>query len=70
MPKRHKSMSEFAHSTLSLTEFLEEDPDLDIVEQIFIENHIYVVRSAYGAWKRRHPSERSLTGDSSKKRIS
>lgn len=56
MPKRHKSMSEFAHSTLSLTEFLEEDPELDIVEQIFIENHIYVVRSAYGAWKRRHPS--------------
>jgi hypothetical protein len=54
MPKQSKTLSEFAQSILALTEFLEEDPDMDMVEQIFIENHIHVVRLAYGAWKRRH----------------
>ncbi len=53
------TLSEFGKCTLALAERLEEDPPLDMVEQIFIENHIYVLQMAYGAWKRRESNKRS-----------
>lgn len=59
MSKLDHALSEFGKCTLALAEWLEEDPPLDMVEQIFIENHIHVLRLAYGAWKRRESTKRS-----------
>ena len=56
MKRPYPHLSEFAKHALALTKFLEENPPLDIVEQIFIENHLHVLRMGYSAWKRRMTS--------------
>ena len=53
MSKLDDTLLEFGKCTLALTEMLEENPPLDMVEQLFIENHLHVLQLAYGAWKRR-----------------
>ena len=59
MTKPNPTLSEFGKCTLALTELLGADPPLDIIEQIFLENHIHVLQLAYGAWKRRNNPERT-----------
>lgn len=54
MAKPNPTLAEFGKCTLALTELLGEDVPLDIIEQVFLENHIHVIRLAYGAWKRRN----------------
>ena len=55
MPERlDRTLSDFGKSTLSLAEMLERDPQLGLIEQVFIENHIHILQSAYNTWKRRN----------------
>lgn len=42
----------FCKYSLDLTEFLRDNPPLDMVDQVVIENHLYAVQLAYAAWKR------------------
>jgi hypothetical protein len=37
---------------------LERDPQLGLIEQVFIENHIHILQSAYNTWKRRNASSK------------
>ena len=48
-----RNLSDFAKSTMALAQRLEEDPHLGVIEQVFIENHIHIIQSAYSSWKRR-----------------
>lgn len=57
MSKPETVFTDFGKASLSLAEFLEHDPKLDMVEQIFIENHMHVIGLAFGAWKRRNLSK-------------
>jgi len=41
-------------SMLSIIEMLEQDPDLDVMDQLFLENHMYVLNAAYHGWKQRN----------------
>jgi len=44
---------------MALVERLEGDPQFGLIEQVFIENHIHIIQSAYSSWKRRHLSKAS-----------
>lgn len=46
------TLSEFGKCTLALAEWLEKHPSLDINEQLFIENHILILKLAHAAWIR------------------
>jgi len=35
------------------------DSQFGLIEQVFIENHIHIIQSAYSAWKRRNLSKAS-----------
>jgi hypothetical protein len=49
-----KVLSEFGKSAMAMAERLENDSQFGLIEQVFIENHIHIIQSAYGSWKRRH----------------
>ena len=49
-----QNLSEFAKATMALAQRLEENPELGLFEQVFIENHIHIIQSVYSSWKRRH----------------
>ena len=49
-----RSLSDFGKSTIALAKWLEQDPALGVIEQVFIENHFHIIQSAYSSWKRRH----------------
>jgi len=51
---QHKIMFEFGELIQEMTKWLEHDPKLDLVDQLFIENHLQVARMAYAGWKSRH----------------
>jgi len=48
-----KIMSELGKLTQDMTKWLEHDPKLDMVDQLFIENHLQMVQMAYARWKSR-----------------
>jgi hypothetical protein len=48
-----KILSEFGKSAMAMAERLEEDSPFGLIEQVFIENHIHIIQSAYSSWKRR-----------------
>ncbi|HEX5550907.1 MAG TPA: hypothetical protein VFX36_08740 [Nitrospira sp.] len=53
-------LSEFGKSAMALVERLEGDESqFGLIEQVFIENHIHIIQSAYSSWKRRHLSKAS-----------
>jgi hypothetical protein len=53
-------LSEFGKSAMALVERLEGDESqFGLIEQVFIENHIHIIQSAYSSWKRRHLSKTS-----------
>jgi hypothetical protein len=53
-------LSEFGKSAMALVESLEGDESqFGLIEQVFIENHIHIIQSAYSSWKRRHLSKAS-----------
>ena len=47
-------LSDFGKSVMALAERLEENPPFGLIEQVFIENHMHIIQSAYSTWKRRH----------------
>ena len=53
-------LSEFGKSAMALVQRLEEnDSQFGLIEQVFIENHIHIIQSAYSTWKRRNLSKAS-----------
>jgi hypothetical protein len=53
-------LSEFGKSAMALVQRLEgNDSQFGLIEQVFIENHIHIIQSAYSAWKRRNLSKAS-----------
>ena len=54
-----RNLSDFGKYTMALAQRLEEDPHLGVIEQVFIENHIHIIQSAYGSWKRRRHTKAS-----------
>ena len=63
MPMSHAAdriLSEFGKSAMALVESFEgDDSQFGLIEQVFIENHIHIIQSAYSSWKRRHLSKAS-----------
>ena len=51
--KADRTLSEFAKSSMALADMLESDIPIGLIEQIFIENHIHILQSAYSSWQRR-----------------
>ena len=56
--KPDKALSEFGRSIIALAETLETDPNFGVIEQIFIENHMHILQSAYGTWQRRNKADK------------
>ena len=54
MAKPDEVLSAFGQSTRALIELLHENERLEIVEQMFIESHLSLLRSAFDAWKVRN----------------
>ena len=55
-----RTLSEFGKSAMALVESFEgDDSQFGLIEQVFIENHIHIIQSAYSSWKRRHLSKAS-----------
>jgi hypothetical protein len=54
MTKTNDILSAFGQSTRALIELLHEDTPLDMVEQMFIESHLSLIRSAFDGWKGRN----------------
>ena len=63
--KPDQTLSEFGKCAMSLAELLEHDPQLGLIEQIFIENHIHVLHLAYSTWKRRNTAGKDQPTDAS-----
>lgn len=55
--KADGTLSEFGKNSMALAELLERNMQIGLLEQIFIENHIHILQSAYGSWKRRRRLE-------------
>jgi len=49
-----KVLSDFGKSAMAMAERLDEDSHFGLIEQVFIENHLHIIQSAYNLWKRRH----------------
>ena len=47
-------LSEFGKCALALTALLEDNPNLNQIEQMFIENHITMIQFTYKRWKRKN----------------
>ena len=43
----------FGQSAIALVDLLAENPPLETMEQMIIENHLHILQLAYSAWKRR-----------------
>lgn len=64
MPERmNRTLSDFGKSAMALAEMLEGDPRFGLIEQVFIENHIHILQSAYNTWKRRDTSKKNHSPD-------
>ena len=46
----------FGQCASKLIEVLYQDQRLNTTEQMFIENHLALIRTAFEGWKRRNPS--------------
>jgi hypothetical protein len=58
MPKSDDILTAFGESTRLLIERLHENPRLNMVEQMFIESHLSLIRSAFEGWKRRNTTSK------------
>jgi hypothetical protein len=56
MANSNDILGAFGQCTCALIELLHANPRLKIVEQMFIESHLALIRTAYDGWKRRNPS--------------
>ncbi len=53
MAKSDDILGTFGQCTRALIDLLHENPRLEMVEQMFIESHLALIRTAYDGWKRR-----------------
>jgi hypothetical protein len=58
MPKSSEMLTAFGECTRALIELLHENPPLNRVEQMFIESHLSLIRSAFDGWKRRNTASK------------
>ena len=49
-----RALSDFGKSARVLAERLQADPPLGLLEQVYFENHIHILHSAYTNWQRRN----------------
>ena len=56
MVEPHDILMEFGQCARKLIEVLYQDKGLNTTEQMFIENHLALIRTAFEGWKRRNPS--------------
>jgi len=56
MSKMNPTLVEFGKCVVALTELLQNNVPLDLMEQMFIENHVEVLRVVFNTWKRRKTS--------------
>ena len=54
MAKSNDILVTFGECTRALIELLHENPKLEMVEQMFLESHLALIRTAYDGWKRRN----------------
>jgi hypothetical protein len=57
MTDRTKIFTDLGKITRQLTEWLEESPRLDVMEQLSIENNLQMAQFTYATWKRRNSVE-------------
>lgn len=55
MPKRNKILTDLRRATLELKKWMEKNPQIDMMDQIFIENNIQMLQMTYTTWKSRNP---------------
>ena len=66
MPEKlNRTLSDFGKSSMALAEMLEGDTRFGLIEQVFIENHIHILQSAYNTWKRRNTPRKEQPTDPS-----
>ena len=53
MAQSNHILTSFGQCTRALIELLHDNRQLEPVEQMFIENHLALLRAAYEGWKRR-----------------
>jgi hypothetical protein len=58
MAQRNELLTDLGRVTQGLREWLEENPQIDIIDQLYIENHIALVRMSYSAWKSKQPENK------------
>jgi hypothetical protein len=51
MAKSNDILGTFGECTRALIELLHENPKLEMVEQMFLESHLALIRTAYDGWK-------------------
>jgi hypothetical protein len=54
MPKRSKILTDLRRATLEVKKWMEKNPQLDVMDQIFIENDIQMLQMTYASWKSRN----------------
>jgi hypothetical protein len=54
MAKSNDILGTFGECTRALIELLHENTKLEMVERMFLESHLALIRTAYDGWKRRN----------------
>jgi hypothetical protein len=58
MSQRQELLTDLGKVTQGLKTWLERNPQIDMIDQLYIENHIQLVRMTYAAWKAKQPENR------------
>ena len=54
MPNRRELLTELGMVTQKFKKWLDQDPKIDIMDQIYIDNHLEMLQFRYGTWKSKH----------------
>ena len=58
MEKRHRVLTDLSRATLELKRWMDKNPPLDLLDEMYIENSIEMPRMAYASWKTHDASRR------------
>lgn len=53
MPKRPKALLNLRRATIEVTKWMEKNTELDMMDQLYLENSIEMLRMAYATWTTR-----------------
>ena len=53
MPKRQQILADLRKVTQELKSWLDGDPQIELTDQSYIENHLQIAHMSYAAWKTR-----------------